>query len=128
MAHIVLREFIGFGTPAPLWFDEGAACANEEMSNERYIPYAKRLLAENKYIPIQSLERLTYATMDPEIFYPEAAALLVFLLEHYKGRTDFVEFCRELRDGTPFYEAMRKVYRFENAAELNAKFVEFLRK
>ena len=30
LTHIILREFIGFKTEAPLWFDEGVASANEK--------------------------------------------------------------------------------------------------
>lgn len=126
LTHIILREFIGMDAKVPLWFDEGTASSSEVDSDERYIYYALEIAKQGKYIPVSTLERLNHRSMDPMVFYPLAAALVNFLLEEKGSRADFVALCREIRDGTPFYEAMRKVYKLENSVELNNAFVKHL--
>jgi hypothetical protein len=128
LTHIILREFIGFDTKVPLWFDEGAASSSEKDSDKRYIRYARQIAGQGKYIPVHRLETLDHHNMDPMIFYPLSATLVNYLLEGRGRRADFVALCRELRDGTEFYEAMRKVYKLGSSIELNDAFVKYLKK
>lgn len=118
VSHIILREFIGLDTPAPLWFDEGVACANEKDSRAKYLLFAKRLIAQGKEVSVES--------DDPEVFYAASSSLITFLLDAYK-RSRFVEFCRELRDGTDFDTAMAMIYKIKDANELNSKFLFYLK-
>ncbi|MEE8359440.1 MAG: hypothetical protein V3S04_00775 [Candidatus Omnitrophota bacterium] len=126
MAHIIFREFIGFDTPIPLWLDEGVACSNEKDAAKKFGYYAKELFKQGKAVTVSQLNRSTYQNIPPDVFYPFAATLTIFLLEELGHRRDFVEFCRELRDGTEFSEALRKVYRVESVEELDKKFATFL--
>lgn len=127
MAHIIFREFIGFDTPIPLWLEEGIACANEKDGYDKFLFYARNLLREGRAVSVSKLTGMSHADNLPEVFYPMGASLVIFLLEEHGKRRDFVEFCRELRDGTEFYEAIRKVYKIKDVNELNDKFIKFLR-
>ena len=128
LTHIILREFIGLKTKAPLWFDEGVACANEEGSYLIYLLVTKGFAEKGICMSVSQMERITGAKelVVPSVFYPTAASLVIFLLENYKKRY-FVEFCRELREGNTFYGAMNKVYGIEDAKNLNGKFLTFMR-
>lgn len=126
LTHIILREFIGFNRKIPLWFEEGVACANEDKSYLRFLLPAKNFLSEGLYVSVEEMERMDAKGMTSnKIFYPIAASLVIFLLEDY-GKGDFVQLCKELRDGEAFYDAMDKVYDIENAQDLNENFLTFL--
>lgn len=126
LTHIVLREFIGLNTQAPLWFEEGAACANEKDSSRRYLSLAKELVESESYAPVAEMEKANERQVRfPTVFYPTAASLVIFLLEDYSKR-HFVQLCRELRDGNDFYRTMDKVYGIKDAEDLNEKFLGFL--
>jgi len=126
MAHIILREFIGFEAAVPRWLDEGVACSNEKDCYIKYLLVAKSLFDKSIYVPIPELEKVTKSrVVMADVFYPTAASLVIFLLEEHPKRY-FVEFCREIRDETPFYEAMRKVYRIETPEVLNEKLIAYI--
>ncbi|RKY41511.1 MAG: hypothetical protein DRP85_06120 [Candidatus Makaraimicrobium thalassicum] len=126
LGHIVLREFIGLKTEAPLWFDEGVACANEKDSLLRYFLITKGLVEQGLYLKVPNLEKIAAGEIVvPNIFYPTAASLVMFLLEEY-GKKRFVGFCKEMRDGKTFYGAMDKAYGIEDAEELNERFIVYM--
>ena len=129
LTHIILREMIGLKTEAPLWFDEGVAAANEKESYSRYLLFAKGFIKKEIYVPISELEMIKDGReiKSPSVFYATAASIIIFLLDEHKKRR-FVEFCRELKDGTRFYEAMEKVYDIEDAEDLDEKFLTYLDK
>ena len=126
LAHIILREFIGLTTKAPLWLDEGVACANEKDGYATYLLLTKELLERKSYMPLPELERANEKGVNfPGIFYPSAASVVIFLLENY-GQEDFADLCRHLRDGGTFYGSMDKVYGIKDAEDLDKKFLTFL--
>lgn len=126
LAHIILREFIGLNTKVPLWFDEGVACANEKNSSRKYLTQAKRIVERKTYLPLPEMEKANYRQVQsPYTFYPSAASLVIFLLERY-NKEDFVQLCRELRDGNAFYPSLNKIYGIKDAEDLNQKFLAFL--
>ena len=128
LGHIVLREFIGMKTDAPLWFDEGVACMNEKDSYIKYLLVAKGFAEKELCIHVSEMERLTSEkdVIFASAFYSTAASLLIFLIEEYK-KDNFVKFLKELRDEEPFYKAMEHVYGIRDSAELDKKFLIFLR-
>ena len=128
LTHIILREFIGRNTKAPLWFDEGVACANEKDSYVKYLLVAKGLVEKGIYLSVPQLEKITDGKnlIVPNVFYATSASLIIFLLEDYKKRY-FMEFCKELRDRNGFYKSMDKVYGIKDAEDLNVKFLRFLK-
>jgi hypothetical protein len=126
LTHIILRELIGSGTKVPLWFEEGVACANEDNCYVKYLLLVKGFVYEGTYVSIAELEKAgRLRAEEQKTFYPIAASVVIFLLEEY-GERDFVQLCRELRDGKGFYGAMDRVYEIQNAAGLNEKFLTFL--
>jgi len=128
LTHIVLREFIGLDAPAPLWFDEGVACASEKDSYRQYFSRAKELVKKGTYVPIPEMEEANkWEVKSPHVFYPTAASLIIFLRDRY-GKERFVQLCRELREGKGFYGAMDKIYDIKDAEDLNEKFLAFLGK
>ncbi|MFC1631118.1 peptidase MA family metallohydrolase [Candidatus Omnitrophota bacterium] len=126
LTHIVLREFIGFKTLVPFWFEEGLPCANEDDCYVRYLLVAKGLVDKNTHFSVPELEGLGRGALKHQRkFYSMAASVVIFLLEEF-GKDQFVRFCRELRDGEAFYSAMNKVYRIGDYHDLNGKFLIFL--
>lgn len=128
LAHIILREIIGEKTRAPLWFDEGVACANENKSCLRYLLFTKGLLNKNAYSSLADLEAATTRQVNfATVFYAVSASVVIFLIEEY-GKDKFVEFCRELDvAGNRFYGVMEDVYGFKDAEGIDAAFQVFLK-
>jgi hypothetical protein len=126
MAHIIFREFIGFDKKLPIWLDEGVAILAEADSSQRLL-FAKDMVLKDRHIPLTALSDIrNYASMDPYVFYSQAASLVDFLLNRY-GRNNFVVFCRELRDRNDWQEALRRVYRFEGLDDLENSWLEYVR-
>jgi len=128
LAHIILREIIGMKTKAPLWFDEGVACANEKDNCLRYLLFTKGLLKKGVYMPLPDLETATTKKVTlPTVFYATSASIIIFLIEKY-GREDFVEFCRELGEGGKrFYAVMEEVYDIKDPEGLDEVFLVFMK-
>lgn len=127
MGHIILREFIGLKAKAPLWFDEGVACANEEDCLLRYLVVAKGLMESGIGMKLSEMEMIKPGEIIfPSVFYSTSASIVIFLLEEFKGES-FVAFCKELRDGTSFYEAMDKIYAIGSCDELEKRLKRFLK-
>lgn len=126
LTHIVLREYIGYETMVPLWFEEGLACANEKGCYLKYLLAAKGFFDKGQYLAAPEMEKVQRLTSDlAAIFYPTAASLMIFLLEDYQ-KSDFAALCRQLRDGQGFYEAMDTAYGIKDAYGLNEKYLAFM--
>lgn len=122
LSHIILREFIGTETKAPLWFDEGVACANEKSSPAKYLAPVKKLSEEGKFVSVSEMENTDQPAW---LFYSTSASLVIFMLDTY-NKNRFTEFCRELRDGKAFYAAMERVYGIKNDFKLTERFLAYL--
>ncbi len=128
LTHIILREFITADARVPLWFEEGLACANEKDSRSRYLLFTRGAVKGQTYLSVPQMEAMGRPGTDsPNLFYATAGSLIIFLLEEYQ-KQDFIQLCRELRDGASFYGAMQKVYGITDGADLNQKFLTFLEK
>lgn len=135
LTHIILREYIGYNSKVPLWFEEGVACANEDKYTDEYLLKVRELLDQKIYLSVDNLDKinstkvLNMATRTDEefpwIFYSTSAALVMFLQEEY-GRSNFIKLYRYLRDANTFYGAINKAYHIRNKEELNNKFLSFL--
>ena len=78
------------------------------------------------YTTVEELQTMGRSTAQFHTrFYPMAGSLVIFLLEAY-GRDDFLRFCRQLRDGDSFYQALNGVYRMKGPRELDKRFLSFL--
>ena len=127
LGHIIFREFIGFHRPLPLWLDEGIACFLEESKKPVRLLAARAIARTDRFLPLEQLTRVGKdGVSDPEVFYAEAASVFEFLLRQH-GREKFVDYCRRLRDKEPWDEALQHVYGFQSLADMNERWVAFLR-
>ncbi|MFH0855649.1 MAG: hypothetical protein V1869_03980 [Candidatus Omnitrophota bacterium] len=129
MTHIIFREFIGLNTPLPLWIDEGVASSQEKSYLNSRLQIARQLIAQNKYYDIGALSGLSRPDEDiaPDVFYSEAASLIVFLIRQ-KGRDSFLDFSRLLRDGADWRKALLRAFNFSSFQELEAEWKDFMLK
>ena len=61
----------------------------------------------------------------PSLFYAESASIIVFLRER-SGKDHFLEFSRQLRDGTDWKEALLSSFRFGSFSELEESWKVFI--
>jgi len=113
ITHLIFRDYVGFKSNIPLWIDEGIAQWEEEGKREFVKKIMKILLYEGKLISLKELTETDIRSINDEekvhIYYLEAVSLIDFIMERF-GAVKFVEFCRELRDGSPFLDALKVFY------------------
>ncbi len=118
MTHIIFREFVGERGDLPLWLDEGIASSQEKSSLANRMGIAKSIINQNNYLKFDDLiEIRDSALIVPYTFYAESASIIVFLIREY-GNSDFLGFCRKLRDGEPWKEALLETYHFFNFGDM----------
>jgi len=129
MTHIIFREFIGINTPLPLWIDEGVASSQEQSNLSARMQYARELVVRNKYLDIETLSGINKIdeSILPNVFYSQAASLIVFLI-HDKGKEGFLDFSRRLRDGTDWKTALLKAFNFSSLQDLEAGWKNYMLK
>lgn len=125
IAHIIFREFVGYDKRLPLWLDEGIACS-QEIDNAARLLMAKYSIALDLYTPFEDFsESKIPESVEPLIFYSQAASMLDFLLEDF-GRKRFVDFCRRVRDKTEWQKSLLGVYKFRDMQEFERKWIDYL--
>ncbi len=130
MGHIIFREFIGFEASVPTWLDEGVAMFQEKAKRWGTNKAVKKAIEEKQFIPLPELSRLRLSNdTDPaviDLFYAESASVVYYLIMEL-GEYRFVQFCRDLKEGKVFAQALGSAYgRFENLDELNQAWVKYL--
>jgi hypothetical protein len=126
MTHIIFREFIGQKVNLPLWMDEGVACSQEKSSLQGRLKVAKNLVNQAIYINLNRLTEIKDDTLVvPQVFYAEAASLIVFLLDKY-GKDKFLDFSRDLRDGAVWRDALKNTYGFQDLNDMENKWKEYV--
>lgn len=131
LAHIILREFVGFDNPAvPFWLDEGVAFyMQKDKSNlSRYL--VKETMAKNSLWDLKALTAINPVTIRDrelvEIFYAQAESVVEYLLRKF-GREKFVYFCQLLRDHKDLEKSIRICYGFENLTKLSQAWQEYIK-
>lgn len=113
MTHLIFRDFVGFKGEVPLWMDEGVAQWMEPRKRELLVPAMRNLIQQNNILSLKQMMRLDVRQVkDPQLvqaFYVEAASLVGFLIRNY-GPSNFILFCRQLRDGKDVEEALAFTY------------------
>jgi hypothetical protein len=136
IAHLVFRDFVGFKGEVPLWLDEGVAQWTEEKKRQEVKKAVKELLTHNGLLTMEDMMKLQVNQIkNPEnvyirptrtrdgdkgvlfltgnnlvaTYYIEAVSLVGFLIEKF-GKNEFTNFCRSLRDGNNWEEALTTVY------------------
>lgn len=110
IAHLILRDYIGFNPEIPLWVDEGVAQWAEAQKRKETEKRLKHIIEEKKLIPLHKFTKMDIrAQRNPnlvELYYMQSASLVGFLIEKY-GLDTFIELCRNLRDGKSLKDALR---------------------
>jgi hypothetical protein len=114
LAHLIFRDFVGIQNQViPLWLDEGLAMAQEQAKRPSFDQLVKRLISEKKWIPLDGLVQIKSmngtSTQNAAVFYAQAQSLVRFLLKA-GAPARFIQFCRDLRDGSSLEEGLRKNY------------------
>ena len=130
LGHIIFRELVGFYAGIPLWFDEGVAMFQEKAKRWGANKIVQKAIADHQFIPLDQLSqlRLTSDTAQERIdlFYAEAASVVYYLITEY-DKSRFVSFCRALKEGRDFNNALDSVYvRFKNISDLNSAWLKYL--
>jgi len=126
IAHIVFREFIGIKKDLPLWLDEGVACVHEESLLRYRLAALKNFLEKGESLGLEELSAIKdIGKISPDLFYSEAASLVNFLLTKY-GTSSFLDFSRELKNGTDWKIALKKAYNFQTLNELEARWKQYV--
>jgi len=125
LGHIVFREFVGYDKDIPLCLDEGVACMQEQDKQER-LNVAKSLIRLKLHISVDQLFKLkTDSAIIPFIFYSQSTSIVNFLLEKF-GKDKFVFFCRRIRDGQSYEEALTATYKFVDLVELGDAWIDYV--
>ena len=132
MAHLIFREFVETNNrQVPRWLDEGFAISQERRARLYLDEAIKRAVSSGHSIPISEFNRLSAMHSTPtdqaKLFYAQAQSLTRFLIER-RDNSYFLNFCRSLRDGTNFEEALRKGYKeeFSSTETLEKKWKKFV--
>jgi hypothetical protein len=131
ITHLVFRDFVGFHGDVPLWLDEGVAQWQELSKRQLVKIFIRQMYDEQKLITLRRLTVMTPAHIrgdeSARRFYIQAASLIDFLLARY-GKESFIHFCRQLRDGKPFEEALRFAYptQLDSIDTLQEKWLAFV--
>lgn len=154
MAHLIFRDFVGIKSNIPLWLDEGVAQWAEEGKRSQIKAMAADAFRKNTLLSIHDMmtvdiksirgkdrvyirsirtrdgaRGLLFLSGDNLIstYYLEAVSLVGFLIERY-GSDSFAVFCRQLRDGKTFQDALRNAYPVSIGTldELEEKWAEYM--
>ena len=131
LGHIIFRDYIGYSAVLPLWFEEGVAIYQEKAKRLGAKREAYQAIENGQFIPLSQLSgvRLYKNTNNQtvDIFYTESASLVYYLITEL-GEREFYMLCDELKNDTPFQEALHKVYlRFKTINDLNQSWVDYLK-
>ena len=90
----------------------------------------KQAMEKKQFLSIPDLFRLRlYNNTDQDtidIFYAESASIVYYLIMEL-GEYRFVQFCRNLKEGKVFDQALSSAYgRFDNLDDLNQAWVKYL--
>ena len=154
MTHLIFRDFVGFKSEVPVWLDEGVAQWEEPLKREHVKELSQYLLNNGTLLCVEDMVRLDirrvqgdsivriHSVLDKDgkrqllsfrsvdlvrTYYIEAVSLVGFLVKRY-GTDSFTEFCRQLRDGKSFNEALSSAYsqNITGADDLEKKWLEYV--
>lgn len=123
LGHIIFREFIGYRTSIPYWFEEGVAMYQEKARRWGAGDDVKKAMKDGKFLSLDKLEDLRLTNDSDQdlikLFYSESASAVKFIIDTM-GSARFERFCRKLKEGKPFDWALASVYpKFSDMEKLN---------
>jgi len=130
LGHIIFRDHIGFAATLPLWFEEGVAIYQEKAKRLGANKVVQEAIENGQFIPLSQLTGVRlYKDSDHRIvdlFYAESASVVYYLITELGGQ-EFYMLCDELKNNTPFEEALHKVYlKFKDIDGLNKAWAQYL--
>jgi hypothetical protein len=131
LGHIIFREFVGFKTWIPAWFEEGVAMYQEKAKRWGAHQAVREAIENGTFRTLEELSMLRLKSgTDQELinlFYAESASVVNFLISEH-GKQLFVRLCRKLEEGKPFAWAIDSVYvRLKSIDGLNKAWVQYLK-
>ena len=112
IGHIVFREAIG-SHEVPLWLEEGVACYLEKAKRYGSEKIVLEAIKNNTFIPLKELSQIDTLALkqrsDVELFYAESVNVVTYLIEKF-GPGIFSDFCRKIKDGRSFEDALAYAY------------------
>ncbi len=132
LGHIIFREFIGPYARVPRWFNEGVAMYQEKAKRWGAHKTVKEAIDNKSFIPLSDLSKVHLGPMTSQdivgLFYAESASVINYLINE-QGKTRFTRFCRKLKSGKTFQQALSAVYvRFDHIDDLNRAWKNYLKK
>lgn len=132
LGHIIFREYIGYRSRIPLWFEEGVAMYQEKARRYGATAEVKKAIKQGTFMTVEELTSIHLTNESPqetiELFYAEAASLFNFIMKNI-GNLRFARLCRDFQDGGDFEQALERVYpRFRSLEQLNDLWVRSLGK
>lgn len=128
LGHIIFREFIGNYTRIPLWLDEGVASYQEKSKRFAADSIVRKAISGKRFIPLDVLSktdiRSSTDTALVELFYAESVSAVNFMITSF-GKDRFGSFCRDLKDGKPFEEALAR-FNCKDSASFSKKWQSYL--
>ena len=131
MTHLIFRDYVGFKGGIPLWLDEGVAQWEEPAKRAVARQVMKYLIANGRVYTMKELTETDVRgitdTSEVANFYVQAVSVIDFLVEEI-GASEFITFCRQLRDGKSFEEALTFAYptSMRTLSELEEKWKRYI--
>ncbi|MDP1853362.1 MAG: peptidase MA family metallohydrolase [Candidatus Omnitrophota bacterium] len=129
LGHIIFREFIGGGSKIPLWFEEGVASYQERSKRLGADKIVIQAINDKNFIPLEDLSKMdirnSFNKAAVELFYAEAISVVSFIISEF-GKEHFGWFCRDIRDGKAFEDALWR-FNCRDLAALNKRWTEYLK-
>ncbi|MBP9854032.1 MAG: hypothetical protein KBD53_04095 [Candidatus Omnitrophica bacterium] len=131
LGHIVFRDFVGYRSSIPLWFEEGVAMYVEKAKRFGAHDVVRQAQKSGAFMSLEELTLAGYAGITDadavNLFYAESASIVKYLIDEH-SKPKFVRFCRKLEEGKPFDWALDEVYvRFKNTNKLNEAWERYLK-
>lgn len=132
-AHLVFRDYVGFEGEVPLWLDEGVAQWMEPKKRQKAKEAIRDLIDQGGFMSLEGLLAMDIREVGNEqwvpSYYIEAVSLVGFLISEY-GSENFIDFCRQLRDGKSFQEALKFSYptSIRSIQELEEKWQSYIKR
>ncbi len=128
LGHIIFREYVGYRSRIPLWFEEGVAMHQEKAKRWDADQKVKKAISDGTFIPLRRLTSMRLhhdsGRETIELFYNESASVFNFLMKKI-GKHRFARLCRDLKDGDNFEQVLTRVYpRFRSLEDLNDLWVK----
>lgn len=131
IAHLIVKDFIGFDRGLPVWFEEGVAQQQEtkDAAQDEGIVF---LAKSGQHIPFDLFQSLDIRRETDElkvaVFYAQSRSIVEFLIKVY-GQDAFQRLCVNLRDGMDFPVALTNAYAasIDSMTTLEKKWLGFMK-